>query len=215
MSPGRPANRPRGNYKASSTSYLAARKGHLRVNILIRDTTPDDLPEIFRIQTDPVVRVHQYRFGPNDSLERWTRLLAGHDCAEASRFRCSTIRLGSAIIGHVTHWHWCIDGLRACQCGWNLDPEYWGQGVMCAALSELFDTLFGVEGVQYVFADCFRNNRRCLRVMEKLGFVPNGIPPYQRLLLAWQMRCLRWILRFRLDAEAWRSRTAGDRASNH
>ena len=168
----------------------------------IRDTLRDDLSEIFRIQRDELVRPHQYKLRPEDSIEVWADRLQNGQVGD-STFKCSTIWYGSQIVGHVTHVHFGSEGSRVVQCGWNLDPRFWGRGIMTESLRKLFDRFFLEDGIQHVVADCFRENVRCKRVLDKLGFVPNGVPFHHRVLLAWHYRCLHWIERFRLDADRW------------
>jgi RimJ/RimL family protein N-acetyltransferase len=173
------------------------------MQIAVRDTTTDDIDAIFRIRHDPLVVPHQYSTSLMGTIDDWRDLLAGKITTELFAFRSSTIVDGDSIVGHVSQWHMTSNDRLIVQCGWNLTPAYWGRGVMCAALTQLFSRFFIVDGVAHVFADCFRGNRRCIRLMDKLGFVPNGIPLHLRAVLAYSNRCFHWIKRFRLDAEKW------------
>ena len=106
-------------------------------------------------------------------------------------------------MGHVSRFHYTVKDTPLCYCGWNLDPDYWGLGIMRTALADLFDELFGSQAIAHVFADCFRNNHRCIRLMNKLNFLPVPILWRHRMIDAWRNRCLRWVLRFQLDRTAW------------
>lgn len=183
------------------------------MQIAVRDTVPDDLDAIFRIRSDPLVVPHQYRTSLTGTKQDWKDRLSGKVGTGFFTFRSATIVDGESIVGHVTQAHMTSNGVRIVQCGWNLTPHYWGRGVMCTALTELFNRFFVNDGIAHAFADCFRDNRRCMRTMDKLGFLPNRIAPHQRAIIAWSTGCLRWIKRFRLDREVWP--TNGTPSSNH
>ena len=54
--------------------------------------------------------------------------------------------------------------------GWNLSTEFWNKGIMTSALKVLFSELFRETNAAMVMAECFLDNKACLRVMEKVGF---------------------------------------------
>jgi len=173
------------------------------MQISVRDTRPEDLDAIFRIRHDPLVLPHQYRTSLTGTIDHWRDRLNGKVDTDNFIFRSSTIFDGDLIIGHISQAHMTSKDKPIVQCGWNLTPSYWGRGAMCIALSTLFSRFFSEEGIVHVFSDCFRGNRRCIRVMAKLGFVPNGISLHHRAIIAYSTRCIRWIKRYRLDAEMW------------
>jgi RimJ/RimL family protein N-acetyltransferase len=65
--------------------------------------------------------------------------------------------------------------------GWRLLPEYWGQGLATEAAKEVLRYGFEVLGFDRVVSVAHRDNRRSIRVMEKLGlhyersFVHRGV----------------------------------------
>src|SRR4051812_9078268 len=104
------------------------------MNISIRDSTLDDLSEIFRIRNNPLVAPHQYRIREDDSMEAWLARLSGHNKTGNMTYRSSTILCEQQIAGHVSHIHYSMNDVPVCLCGWNLDPQYWGLGIMRTAL---------------------------------------------------------------------------------
>ncbi len=72
--------------------------GGIGVSISIRDTLPDDLPEIFRIQNDPLVQPYQYRRWSHETIEASTDVHNGNDISRGVVFRNSTILLGNPIL---------------------------------------------------------------------------------------------------------------------
>lgn len=181
-------------------------------SIEVRDTLVSDLPEIFRIRNDPAVRPSQYKVNSDDSVEVWSKRLSNDDQDGPVTFHCSTVLLGDDVIGHVTSHRFRFDQKNTAQCGWNLDPEFWGRGLMGTALTMLFGQFFSSGKIDQVIADCFRGNRRCKRLMSKLGFVPVRISLQQRFQIACTTSSWKWIDRFELDPESFdtRSRSESD-----
>jgi RimJ/RimL family protein N-acetyltransferase len=182
------------------------RGGNNEMDIAIRDTVEADLPDIFRIRTDPLVRPYQYKLTSVDTIDVWKQLLLGSRTQGGVVFKCATIVRQAEIIGHISQIHYEASGHKMCACGWNLAPKYWGQGIAVITLSELFHSLFGDQQIDAVISDCFANNHRCVRVIEKLKYEPIGISWYERLRIAISNRCLHWILRFQLSAKSWQNR---------
>lgn len=173
----------------------------------IRETVEADLPAIFRIVTDPQVRPMQFRLSRHDTIEGWRKLLFGAPTSGRALSRCTSIVRNENVIGHVNHSHFEVGQRRFCYCGWNLAPEFWGRGIAVLALSKLFDQFFREQQIHAVFSECFASNRRCLRVMEKLNYIPVGIPLHDRLRTMIVRRCLHWLYRFQLTADRWYLRT--------
>lgn len=183
-----------------SVSGLDATAERCNMKIAIRDTVESDLLDIFRIRTDPLVAVHQLRLTTGDDLDFWRQQLFGDRRNAAVVFKCTTILDDRVVIGHISQHHLKQGDWTTCECGFNLAPQYWGRGIMRMALSRLFDAFFEEQGVDLVISDCFADNHRCIRLLSKLGFQRIGIGLLARILIAYQMRCLRWIRRFELTA---------------
>jgi RimJ/RimL family protein N-acetyltransferase len=177
------------------------------MDIVIRDTAESDLPGIFRIVTDPLVQPHQYRLTRRDTIDGWKQQLFGDRKNGPMLIKCTTVVRYNEIIGHISHNHYEAHGQKLCYCGWNLAPAYWGRGIATIALSQLFDSFFGPQQVDAVISDCFSNNQRCVRVLQKLNYEPVGIAPYHRLVILIVNRCLHWIRRFQLTADRWHARS--------
>lgn len=176
------------------------------MEIIIRDTIEGDLPAIFEIRRDPLVKPHQYRLKPNETVDSWKRMLFVTPMSGDVLFKSATILRDNSIIGHITHTHYLAGPQPICYCGWNLAPAYWGQGIAVIALSQLFDSLFDEQGVGVVISDCFAENQRCIRVFHKLNYEPSTIPLDERVIKMILKLCLHRIIRYKLTADRWRSR---------
>ena len=72
---------------------------------------------------------------------------------------------------------------------------------MPAAMSQLIEKLLREENCKTFVAECFRENARCIRVMEKLGFRPVPKSLYDRFVDAVSCLCLKWVLKYELKPE--------------
>ncbi len=60
--------------------------------------------------------------------------------------------------------------------GYWLGEEFWGKGIVTAALRQLVPVVFDEwPEVQRIFAGVFAHNTASMRVLEKAGFVPEGV----------------------------------------
>lgn len=59
--------------------------------------------------------------------------------------------------------------------GYDLSPEYWNMGIMTEALSAILKLAFNSIGVNRIEATVSTENKASIRVLEKLGFVKEGI----------------------------------------
>lgn len=143
--------------------------------LVLRAPAPADAPAIFRIMGDP--RVMRY-FGspPMASLEAAERRVAGlaEDFAALSGVRWAiTLRDEGELIGTCGFWRLIKEHDRA-EVGYELDPAYWGQGIMPEALGAALGFGFTEMGLHSVEAQIDPENAGSRRVLEKLGFVQEG-----------------------------------------
>lgn len=174
----------------------------------IRDTTADDVPAIFALRHDPRVLAEQYRPGLFDTPKMFARNLAAGPNWQGFEFKCTSILIDEQLVGHVIQHHFRRSTGGECVCGWNLEPSHWGQGIMPAALTMLFDKLFQEDRLDSVVACCFTTNTRCQRVVAKLGFEPEQPGLFERISHYISARGIREILKYRLTAEQWSRRAA-------
>ena len=64
---------------------------------------------------------------------------------------------------------------RTAELGYYLAQEYWGQGVMTAAVRLLCEKIFAETDILRIFAEPFAENVGSRRVLEKAGFAPEGV----------------------------------------
>lgn len=59
--------------------------------------------------------------------------------------------------------------------GYDLSPEYWNMGIMTEALSAIIRFTFNILNINRIEAAVSTENKASIRVLEKLGFVKEGI----------------------------------------
>lgn len=145
-----------------------------RMLIEVRDTLPEETEAIFRLRNNPSVLDQQYRPSPLDTPESYAQRMTLAPAMGKYSFRSTSILCDGIMVGHVMQ-NFSLAHAPAhsrCVCGWNLDPDYWGRGIMPRAANKLFDRLFEAQPELRIIVACFDTNTRCLRVIEKLGFKP-------------------------------------------
>lgn len=141
----------------------------------LRAVTLGDAPAIFQIMGDP--RVIRY-FGClpmptlEDALERARGFAA--DFRDQAGIRWAIVlRNSGRFVGTCGYWRLIKAHWRA-EIGYELAPEYWGQGIMTEALTSVLRFGFGVLGLHSIEAQIHPSNIGSRRVLEKLGFVQEG-----------------------------------------
>lgn len=171
------------------------------MQIQILTTVPENIDAIFRIESHPLVQAQQYPLGDLNSVEKYRTRLFGTD--NRGGFSHGTIWIDGRIAGSITRVYRPYCGRVRVHYGWNLDPEFWGRGIMPTALKEDFAGQFRNPQIGEAEIDCFHDNRRCIRVLQKLGCRPTFINPLERVCKMLEYRCGRWIIRHRLTRRRW------------
>jgi len=169
----------------------------------VRVFAPDDKPALDEICRHPLVVPHQYRVGLSDASAIWLARLNANVGAESFEWNTSTIFSGTSIVGYITEFRTLSKGSFSVQLGWNLHPDYWGHGIMTTALSKHISTLFQDDDCCSVIADCFSDNERCLRLLNRLGFKQSPIRRMERFLTCVVRMCPRKVLRHCTTSADW------------
>lgn len=67
---------------------------------------------------------------------------------------------------------------RTAELGYYIAEEYWGKGIMTEAVKQLCEKLFAQTDILRIFAEPFADNVGSRRVLEKSGFLLEGIMKY-------------------------------------
>jgi [ribosomal protein S5]-alanine N-acetyltransferase len=142
--------------------------------LVLRRISHADVDVIFRLQSDPEVVKYFGRapFGSRDEAEKRVRdELASIERGEAIRWG---LERGGALVGTAGFWRWNQPHHLA-EIGYDLVPEAWGQGFMPEALRPILRYGFETMRLHRVEANLDPANVASVRVLEKLGFVREGV----------------------------------------
>ena len=144
--------------------------------LLLRPFTAADTDAIFALLSNP--RVLRYWDAPpwseHAQAERFISMCKQME-QEGSGVRLAIERAADgAFIG------WCLlvnwnPGFRSATLGYCLDEVVWGQGFATEATSALLQWTFGTLDLNRVQSDTDTRNTASARVLEKLGFVREGM----------------------------------------
>jgi len=176
------------------------------MEIKLRYPFHDDLAEIVRIEAHPLVRANQYSSGASTTAD-WDRMIfQGGFAALYKNFAIAVILVDGRTVGWIGRWLERSRGQNIANFGWNLDPDYWGRGIMPIVMSRNLNSLFADPKYDEARIECFHDNARCIRVLEKIGCESESIGRLDRALRMFRSRCLRWLVRYRMTRAMWESR---------
>lgn len=81
------------------------------------------------------------------------------------------------LIGSAGFYKWLDEPLPQAEIGYDLDPEWWGQGLMSEALRAILAFGFERMGLARVEAYVMTDNEPSCRLLERLGFVREAFLP--------------------------------------
>jgi ribosomal-protein-alanine N-acetyltransferase len=81
------------------------------------------------------------------------------------------------LIGSIGLYKWVDERLRQAELGYDLDPAWWGRGLMSEALGAVLEFAFGPMQVERVEATVMVGNDRSTRLLERAGFVRERLLP--------------------------------------
>jgi len=89
--------------------------------------------------------------------------------------RWGIVRKGdNELIGTCGYYDWNKTAHRA-EIGYDLEPSYWGQGIMTEALLAMLEYGFGRMGLNRVQAIIDSKNARSMKLVRRLGFKKEGV----------------------------------------
>ncbi|MHB1708082.1 MAG: GNAT family N-acetyltransferase [Thermoplasmataceae archaeon] len=143
--------------------------------LVLRQPQHEDAAAVFSIKSDPLVTL-PYCVEPYTRMEQaegWIERLLSTYRAEEGIMWFITFIGEKSVIGNCTLWH--IDSESACaELGYELNSSYWGKGIAFEAASAVVE--FGFKGMllNRIEACPFSENRPSTRLLDLLGFTPEG-----------------------------------------
>ena len=144
--------------------------------LVLRQVTRDDTDAIFRLMADPRVTRYLGRapFTTLDDAMRRVEMFENEFRARSGLAWVVTQRTDGQFMGFCRYTHFDTFHSRA-EIGYLLSPQWWGQGVMPEAVSAAVGFGFTRLGLHSVEADIDPDNAQSRRLLEKLGFVQEGL----------------------------------------
>jgi ribosomal-protein-alanine N-acetyltransferase len=145
--------------------------------LVLRALTMDDVDFVFREWGDPVVTYYMRDEEPLETREQAGEMLRPLQTPEKMpNFKWWGIELKAEghLIGTCGYCRWTRQHHWA-EVGYDLCPDYWGQGLMPEALRALLRYGFQEMELNRVEATTHTENLRSQRVLEKLGFQREGL----------------------------------------
>ncbi len=147
------------------------------VRLVLRALSLEDAEFIFQEWSDPVVVFYMRDEDPLKSREQALEFLRRLQTPEEMpNFKWWGIqnRAHGRLIGTCGYFRWDKQHHRA-ELGYDLWPDYWGQGLMPEALQVLIRYGFEEMDLNRIEATTHTGNQRSQRVLEKLGFQREGL----------------------------------------
>jgi [ribosomal protein S5]-alanine N-acetyltransferase len=139
--------------------------------VRLRAIEPDDAEALHPAYADPVT-MKWWSSPPHTSLEQTRAYLTIRQNAADLRSWAIVLRDGNQVIGTVTAIH---KRAGVSEIGYLLDRRHGRQGLASEAVRLLLDQLFDAEAHRRVFADVDPDNAASRRLLERLGFVAEGV----------------------------------------
>ena len=144
--------------------------------VRLRPHWEDDLQDFFALYSDP--QVMRYWSFPawthvDQARERLAGALAGHDPARLLCWAVADVD-DDRLIGGITLFAINAEQGRA-EIGYALHSSQWGRGHARNVLGKVLDHAFGPLGLRRIEADIDPRNAASCRLVERLGFVREGL----------------------------------------
>ena len=142
--------------------------------LILRALRPDDAEAMFAIRGDRVTMqyVGSLAHESIDDTREWIdMLLARYEAREGLRWIVTWKGGDDSALGSVSLHHF---GPGRTEVGYDLNPAYWGQGIMTEAMRAVLDTVFGVMEMHRAEATIDIANAASKALLLRLGFTYEG-----------------------------------------
>lgn len=145
-------------------------------NLLLDQLTMDNLDFVYRHFSDPRVSEFLLDEPPISNISQAREIIdfyQGSDNRTWNRWGISLKNSGQ-LVGTCGFHKWNKRDLHA-EIGYDLSPDFWGQGIMTEALRAAIQNGFEKMGLNRVAAIVYPQNQRSLHLLHKLGFQTEGL----------------------------------------
>ncbi len=144
-------------------------------HVTLHPADEDDIPFLRSTRNDPRVRATQHAHLPAD--DDWARRRLGGTIGTNGDSFGFLVRAEGSRVGFVrlVREHPWTNLTRDGELGYWIAPEAWGNGYATAAGECMVEYAFTELGLHRVTASTFETNDASQRVIEKIGFVQEGV----------------------------------------
>lgn len=147
----------------------------LTPRLTLREIRDEDTPRLHTIWTDSLVTRYLV-LDPFTEIQQTREMIsilkALYPSGEGCRWALS-IPANQEVIGTCGFHNWKKEHARA-EIGYEMDPRYWGQGLMSEAVLTMLEYGFTEMGLNRVEAFVTVGNRKSLSFLERNGFTREG-----------------------------------------
>jgi len=144
--------------------------------LMLREVTAKDAPWYFKHYNTWEIVDGQESPGPKDMKEARQQLkfYFTDNFEDDTGIRWGiTLKSSGRLIGSAGFYKWNKRTAQV-ETGYDLDPEFWGQGIMNEAMTAIIRYAFGVMKVNRIEALVSPRNKASLRLVRRLGFRKEG-----------------------------------------
>ncbi len=140
----------------------------------LRALTDNDVAALQDLRSD--MKVNQYLDRPapasREDILHFIKKIRNGILQQASFYWVITVAGSDKLIGTICLWH--IDKVReSAEIGYELNPGYWGKGLMQEAVEAVLHFCFEQIGLQVITAVLDQQNERSTKLLIKSNFIPD------------------------------------------
>ena len=144
--------------------------------LLLRQLQPEDAEEIFQLRSDKKVNAFLDRAIATsiDDARQFINMIIAAQNNNKSMMWVITLKDSPKLIGTIVYWN-IVKEKDEAEVGYELLPQYHGQGIMQEALSKVIEFGFETVGLKTIVADPKAINEPSVKLLEKCGFVKKDV----------------------------------------
>ena len=145
------------------------------MDVMLRPWRPEDAPSIARHADDPQVAANLRDIFPSPyHLPDARAFIQSCMAADEGQAIFRAISVDGQAVGGIALTRGADVYRRSAELGYWLGRDYWGQGIMTAAVRRICREAFAVWDILRIQAEVFAPNAGSRRVLEKAGFTLEG-----------------------------------------
>ena len=146
--------------------------------LVLRQVTVKDAPWYFEHFNTKEIVEGQDHGGPRDLIQARAevKLYFTDNFRRRSGIRWGiTLRGDDKLIGSAGFYKWVQPERHRAEMGYDLNPAFWGKGIMTEALSAIIQYGFGQMGLHRIEVLISHENKRSQMLIRRLGFKREGV----------------------------------------